>query len=55
MSSKSFAILFIILTVVCIPYYIMLSQVGGIPTAVGSKLVDMFGDENEERNIYSGK
>ena len=52
MSSKSFAILFIILTVICIPFYVMLGQVGKIPWAVSSKFVDMFGDESNDENMY---
>ena len=55
MSSKSFAILFIILTIVCIPFYVMLGQVGTIPWAVRSKFVDMFGDESDDEEIFEGR
>ena len=55
MSSKSFAILFIILTIVCIPFYIMLGQSGEIPWAVKSKFVHMFGDESDKENVYLGR
>lgn len=46
MSSKSFAILFVVLTIVCIPFYLFLGNVAEIPFAVQNKFELMF-DANE--------
>jgi len=47
MSSKSFAVLFIVLTIMCIPFYLVLGQEGLIPFAVKSKFEVMFNDISE--------